>query len=518
MTIRQSALFALVLGSLGLVALSGCSAGNPNMSAAEDAMEQERYERALANVDSAIAQDSANAEAYTMKARVLRQMADSTAPANEYKRRYRQARKAEEKAIEFDPGRRSDIKNQRELAFIREYQKGADTFNQAQQSSQKSDYTRAAAYFGAASAIQPDSTGPILNEAFARLQAARLEGGDQGMQEMSNVIPILERYLKREDEPTKDAYNILAQLHRQDDRPEAALDVTERALEDLSGRPTHFRVQGTRGLSYTATIEAGGSSRQVEGTTPDRIELSTRDGTVTGAFQKQDGGKKQAKGRLRVSLYTQGTEVSNSQTTALEEITISEDLSRATPLAELQNQRLSALNNTGNTEAAMKAYRQQIENNPENARYRYNYGSLLLNSDRYEAAIEQLAKAVEFDADDPKKQYNLGAAYLNKGVVLQDSVVSARDSVMAKNRKPTQEETQMIKNLDEKRLQFFQNAIPPLEKARQLSGPSGQYRQNACSALLQAYVQTEQTEKAEEVKQCATAGTGGDATSGSDEN
>jgi tetratricopeptide (TPR) repeat protein len=515
MTIRQSALFALVLGSLGLVALSGCSAGNPNMSAAEDAMEQERYERALANVDSAIARDSANAQAYAMKARILRQMADSTAPPEEYKQRYRQARQAEQKAIEFDPGRRSDVENQRELAFIQEYQKGADAFNQAQQSSQKSDYMRAAAYFGAAGAIQPDSTGPILNEAYARLQAARLEGGDQGMQEMSNVIPILERYIQEEEQPSKNAYTILAQLYRQNDQPEEALEVTEQALDDLASRSTHFRVQGTRGVSYTATIEAGGSSRQVEGTTPDRIELSTSDGTVSGAFQKQDGGKKQAKGRLQVSLYTQGTEVANSQTTALEEITISEDLSSATPLAELQNQRLNALNSTGDTEAAMQAYRQQIENDPDNARYRYNYGSLLLNSDRYEDAIEQLTEAVELDSDDPKKQYNLGAAYLNKGVVLQDSLVSVRDSVMAENREPTQEEEQMIKGLDEQRRQFFRNAIPPLERARQLSGPNGQYRQNACSALLQAYVQTEQTDKAEEVKQCASAGTGGESSGGS---
>jgi tetratricopeptide (TPR) repeat protein len=522
MTIRKSALFALVLGSLGLAALSGCSAGNPNMSAAESAMEQENYERALANVDSAITQDSANAAAYTMRARILRQMVDSTTPPDEYKRRYEAAREAEDMAIKFDPGRRSDVESQRELAYIQEYQKGANAFNQAQQSQQKSQYLRAAGYFGAASAIRPDSTGPILNEAFARLQAARLEGGDQGMQEMSEVIPILERYLDKEDEPSKDAYNILAQLHRQNNEPEAALEVTERALEDLSNRPTHFRIQGTRGVQYTGTIEAGGSSRSVEGTAPDRIELSTSEGMVSGNFRKQDGGKKQAKGRLRVGLYLQGTELANSQTTAMEEISISEDLSGATPLAELQNQRLSALNSTGQTEEAMEAYRQQIENNPENARYRYNYGSLLLNADRYDEAAEQLSQAVELDPDDPKKQYNLGAAYLNKGVVMQDSLVSMRDSVMAKNREPTEEEARMIKDLDEQRRQLFRNAIPPLERARELSSAGGQYLQNACSALLQAYVQTEQTDKAEQVKDCAgggmsgnSSGNGGGAGSGS---
>ena len=504
MTTRQSALFALFLSSLGLVALSGCSAGNPNMSAAESAMEQENYDRALANVDSAIARDSANAEAYAMKARILRQMADSTTPPGEYKQRYREAREAEQQAIEFDPGQRSTINSQRELAFIEEYQKGADAFNEARKSRSKDDFMRAAAFFGAASAIRPDSTGPILNEAFARLQAARLEGGDQGTQEMAEVIPILETYIEKEDQPSKDAYTILAQLYRQDKQPEKAIDLTETAIEDLSNRPTHIRVSGTQGVDYTGTVEVGGSSRSVEGATPDRIELSTSEGMVSGSFQKPEGGKRQTKGQLQVALYMQGTELASDQTTSpAEPLEISADLSAQTPLAELQNQRLNALNSTGNTERAMQAYQEQIEQDPDDATYRYNYGSLLLNADRYDEAAEQLARAVELDPDDPKKQYNLGAAYLNKGVALQDSLVSLRDSLMAKEQPLTDEERKMVRELDEQRRGLFKDAIPPLERARQLSGPSGQYRQNACSALFQAYVQTEQTEKAEEVKECA---------------
>ena len=504
MTTRQSALFALFLGSLGLMALSGCSAGNPNMSAAESAMEQENYDRALANVDSAIARDSANAEAYAMKARILRQMADSTTPPGEYKQRYREAREAEQQAIEFDPGQRSTINSQRELAFIEEYQKGADAFNEARKSRSKDDFMRAAAFFGAASAIRPDSTGPILNEAFARLQAARLEGGDQGTQEMAEVIPILETYIEKEDQPSKDAYTILAQLYRQDKQPEKAIDLTETAIEDLSNRPTHIRVSGTQGVDYTGTVEVGGSSRSVEGATPDRIELSTSEGMVSGSFQKPEGGKRQTKGQLQVALYMQGTELASDQTTSpAEPLEISADLSAQTPLAELQNQRLNALNSTGNTERAMQAYQEQIEQDPDDATYRYNYGSLLLNADRYDEAAEQLARAVELDPDDPKKQYNLGAAYLNEGVALQDSLVSLRDSLMAKEQPLTDEERKMVRELDEQRRGLFKDAIPPLERARQLSGPSGQYRQNACSALFQAYVQTEQTEKAEEVKECA---------------
>jgi tetratricopeptide (TPR) repeat protein len=245
--------------------------------------------------------------------------------------------------------------------------------------------------------------------------------------------------------------------------------------------------------------------------------LSNSEGTVSGSFWKQEGGKRQMKGQLQVGLYLQGTEVAGGRATAPSDtISISEDLTGVTPLAELQNQRLNALNRSGQTKRAMQAYRDQIERSPNNATYRYNYGSLLLNSDRYDEAAEQLKKAVELDPDDPKKQYNLGAAYLNKGVTLQDSLVTLRDSLMARDQTPTQEEQKMVKQLDEQRRQLFRTAIPPLERARQLSGPNGRYRQNSCSALFQAYVQTEQTEKAEEVKDCAGQNVGNSENGGGD--
>ncbi len=466
-------------------------------------MTQNNYDRALANVDSAIAQDSANAEAYMMKARILRQMADSTSPDG-YTENYEQARMAEEKAIQYDPGRRSTVQSQRKLAYIDQLQKGADTFNEARRTGSREQYMRAAAFFGAAGAIRPDSTDPILNEAFARLQAARLAEKGESAQKMAEVIPVLERYIRKEDRPTKDAYTILVQLYRQNNQPEKAVDLAETAIEELSNRPTHFRLSGTRGVTYTGTIEAGGTSRSVDGETPDRIELPASEGMVSGSFRKEEGGKRQMKGQLRVSLYMKGTEIGSGQATSLADtIVISEDLTGRAPLAELRNQRLNALNKTGQTDRAIQAYKNQIERNPEDATYRYNYGSLLLNVDRYEEAAEQLEKAVELDPDDPKKQYNLGASYLNKGVTLQDSLVAVRDSIMQGNQEPTAEERKMITELDQERRGFFRKAIPPLERARQLSGADGRYRQNACSALFQAYVQTEQSEKAEEVKKCA---------------
>ncbi|PSQ63408.1 MAG: hypothetical protein BRD25_04525, partial [Bacteroidetes bacterium QH_1_61_8] len=77
--LRRSALFGFVLGAFVLGIMSACSTGNPNLSQAESAMQSQNYEQALADLDTAIAQDSsARVEAYKMRADILRQMADST--------------------------------------------------------------------------------------------------------------------------------------------------------------------------------------------------------------------------------------------------------------------------------------------------------------------------------------------------------------------------------------------------------------------------------------------------------
>ncbi|MFB6231772.1 MAG: tetratricopeptide repeat protein [Salinibacter sp.] len=469
------------------------------MSEAESAMKKQEYKRALANVDSALAKDSANVKAHMMRARILRQMADSSVSPERYAELYKRARQAEEKAIKFDPGRRSEVQSQRKLAYIQEYRKGAQRFQRARRSGKMKDYLRAAAFFKAAGAIRPDSTGPILNEAYARLNAAQQAEGKKQAQMQKKVVPILERYIKKEEAPNKNAYIILTQLYLQNNNPEKVISFAKKAIDDLSDRPTHFQISGTRGLKYTGTVEVGGSSRSVSGTIPDRIKLSTSSGRVAGSFQKS-----KAKGQLRVSLFLQGSQIASDQATAKSDTaSISENLTGLDPLAQLQNYRLNALNQAGKTEQAKEIYRKRIEKNPKNATYRYNYGSLLLNEDKYESAAEQLAKAVELDPDDPKKQYNLGAAYLNKGVELQDSLVTMRDSLVNQNRKLTEEEKKKLKALDQARLKMFRKSIPPLERAKQLSGKGGQYRKDACQALVQAYVQTQQTEKAQKVEKCA---------------
>lgn len=387
----------LLAAAVAALALTGCGASNPNVSAAEDAFEQQNYEEALSSIETALEEDSANAEAYQLKAQILRQMADSTMPPDEYESLYERAREAEEMAIKFDPGMRSNVQGQRQLAYVQQFQRGGSAFNRGRQQGDTTQFRKAAAFFGAAGAIYPDSASAHLNEAYSRVQ--------MGQQE--EAIPVFERYMEVADTATSNAYNILARLYLTNGRTQQSIPLLEEAT----------------------TVY------------PDDEELK--------------------------SLL------------------------------------LTAYNQSGNMEKAMAAYREEVEENPDNPTYRYNYGSILLNADRYDEAIEQLEAAVRLDSTDAQAQYNLGAAYTNKAAALNDSIAVIQDSVRSQDRGPTDEEGQRLRELAQQRQNAFKQAVPHLEAARRMSGAGGEYYQDACRALFQAYVQLEQTEKAATVEQCA---------------
>jgi tetratricopeptide (TPR) repeat protein len=507
MTIRRSVFVSVLLGGLVLVTLSGCSGGNPQMGKAEDAMKQERFEQALTQVDSALVQDSTNVDAYLLKADILRRQADTTMAPDVYKSFYEKARAAEEKALQVGSGAEGEVEKQRRMAYSTQSKQGTKAFRRARRASDPLIYRQAAAHFAAASATYPDSASVMLNEAYARLNQAQNREGKS----MVTVIPTLERYLETARAPERNAYDILSALYLQDDQAQKAIDLLESAREDLSARPTHFRLEGTRGLKYSGTVEVGGTSRSVEGTTPGRVSLDAGSDAVSGTFSK-----KQKQGQLRVRLFYRGAAVADT-TIASGKARLSAKLSEQTPLAELEGRLLNAYNQAGQTDKAMAEYEEQIEKNPNNATYRYNYGSMLLQADRYDAAIEQLQTAVELAPDNVKAHYNLGAAYSNKARQVQNQLTEVEDSLrsiseeaMAENREPTDEERRMVNELDqekkdlrERKQTLFEKSIPPLKEAHKMSGADGSFRKDACTALVTAYVQTEQLSEAKKYEDCA---------------
>ncbi|MEF8795307.1 MAG: tetratricopeptide repeat protein [Salinivenus sp.] len=176
---------------------------------------------------------------------------------------------------------------------------------------------------------------------------------------------------------------------------------------------------------------------------------------------------------------------------------------------ELQALRLNAYNRSGDVDEALVAYREQIERTPDAPGHRYNYGALLLTAERYPEAIRQLRRAVELRPDNAEGQYNLGAAYLNAARARADSVAALRDAPADSLNRTAGAVEAEIRRLDRRQQQLLENAIPPLERARSLTQEpyvdlegEERLRQDACRALLVAYVQTDRPNRAAQVQEC----------------
>jgi tetratricopeptide (TPR) repeat protein len=173
--------------------------------------------------------------------------------------------------------------------------------------------------------------------------------------------------------------------------------------------------------------------------------------------------------------------------------------------SDIQSFLLNAYNAAGQTEQAIAAYRSQVERNPDNTLYLYNLGTLLLNEERYDEAILYLKRAVRQDPSNANAQYNHGAAHVNKAVYINDNISMLEDSLSQEALAPANRyrAEKRVDRLGEERHQLFLDAIPPLERALDLTESSSPNRQGICRALVTAYTQTDQREQAREIQECA---------------
>lgn len=392
---RKSVVRAIVLGGVVLLVLWGCASGSPELREAESAYQEGEYESALSSLNAALEEDSANTDAYLLKATVLREMADTSLEPSAYVDLHRRAMAAEDSVLRFNAELEGDVETRRRESFERELRRGEAAYNLANKNETPRLYHHSVAFFGAAGVLQPDSAGPVLKEAYANLRLDR----------RSEAIPVLEEYVRRADTMNIKAAKILGKLYLSD-------GAYAKAAEFLEG--------------------------------------ATRDHP-------------------------------NDE--------------------ELHALRLTAYNQAGNVDQALLAYREQIQEAPANPSYRFNYGSLLLKARRYIDAIPELRRAVDLRPHHVQSQYNLGAAYLNAALVRDDSITTLRNR-MTQEEGGEQITFQQIDSLTQKRQSLFKQAVPPLERARQMTEDTNDIHQDACRALLVAYVRTNRPNKAGQVEDC----------------
>lgn len=174
---------------------------------------------------------------------------------------------------------------------------------------------------------------------------------------------------------------------------------------------------------------------------------------------------------------------------------------------ELRTMMMNAFVLAEEEERARSYYEEEFARQRTNKTFLYNYGTLLLRQQDYDVAIAILASAVELDPDYTNAQYNLGAAYINKAVVISEEY-RARDEELfeARSRLSAEEAARResaLKELDAGRTALFRQAIKHLQVAKALTESELGQTRDICRALYQAFGQTNQRQRAEEVVACA---------------
>jgi tetratricopeptide (TPR) repeat protein len=261
--------FAVLLGGLLLLSATGCGSSNPNVSAAEDALENDNFEQALQSINAEIQASPQNAEAYRIKGDILYQQAQGMQAPERRAELLGEARAAYESAVERDPSLEGQVDVMLLRAYQNEFRQGAAAYNRADSLGDDDGFRESAAYFEGAALLQPDSS-----RASVLASNAYLNAGDY-----DRAVEPLERTVEM-GQAGAGTYTTLGQLYLRDERYDEAIATFEEASEAYpddenlrSQRLTAYARSGDMERAETAYGEAVRES-------PDNAALRLRYGSM----------------------------------------------------------------------------------------------------------------------------------------------------------------------------------------------------------------------------------------------
>ncbi len=213
---KTAVLLTCIVGAFLWMA-PGCSS-DPNVEGAKLDLRNKDYARAIENVDEALARNPDNAEAHELKGQILMAQSAETDDPAEYMAMIHEMLGAYDSALAADPGLDNSVLRSRTMAYADVFRKGIQAFNRAAEN--PDEFATAADYFGLASEIMPDSSGPYVNQAFAFLNV--------GMEE--DAIAPLEMAIEKGDTQSN-TFLFLGDIYSRQGNMEKAMEVFSQAAE-----------------------------------------------------------------------------------------------------------------------------------------------------------------------------------------------------------------------------------------------------------------------------------------------
>jgi tetratricopeptide (TPR) repeat protein len=203
----------------GLLLLGAGCGGDPNVEGAKLALTLDEVDYAdyYAKLDQSIEADPTNAEAYLVKGRLLQRQAGEVREVDQHSDIVERMVEAFNNALEVNP-EYSEATQELRKSSVAEFQLGIQAFNRGRED--ESAYNEAVQYFENTSTIQPDSSGPYVNKAYALINAGRQ---DDSIEPFEKALEL--------GESEADTYLLLANIYQNNDRVSDAVQLLEKARE-----------------------------------------------------------------------------------------------------------------------------------------------------------------------------------------------------------------------------------------------------------------------------------------------
>lgn len=239
--------FPFLLGLLTLaffIAGADSCGSDPNVTGARLEMQNEDYDRVLELTSAAIEANPENQEAYFLRGEAYRLKAENTESAEERADLLAEMTDAYERSRELghDP---AEITNRLQVAWGFEMNRGASAFRRA--ADDPTAYDDAAASFGNAIMVQPDSSAGYLNQGLALLASGESAAAAEPLQMAIN-----------KGAESAEAYIYLGRIYLASDRANDALTALEQGRELF---PENEELQTELLNAY---VRAGQTERAIE--------------------------------------------------------------------------------------------------------------------------------------------------------------------------------------------------------------------------------------------------------------
>ncbi len=215
---KQLCLLSSVL-LVGILLLGAGCGGDPNVEGAKLALtlEDVDYDDYLQKLDESIAADPTNAEAFLVKGKLLQKQAGEIRDADQHIALVNRMVEAYNGVLELDPGNAEATQKLRE-AYVGEFQLGIQAFNRGRED--EAAYNEAVKFFQSTSVIQPDSSGPYVNQAYALINAGRQDDA---------VGPFEMAIEKGENEA--DTYLLLSNIYQTQEKLDKSIALLEKSRD-----------------------------------------------------------------------------------------------------------------------------------------------------------------------------------------------------------------------------------------------------------------------------------------------